>query len=411
MRLMVIFLASLFFSTAHAESYRWLQYTPGGIEARAITDQPACPAAQIDGAAATMTLRAEPDAAFPVRVCALAIPATASAASVDSVPLALPSAQLKRIAVIGDTGCRMKGDYVQACNDPTQWPFPLITQVVAQFKPDLVIHVGDYHYRETPCPGGDKGCAGSPSGDNWAVWRADFFVPAATLLEAVPWVFVRGNHEECRRGGHGWSRTLEPFAFDAQSGCNGIAKPFAARLPGLTLVVMDVAGAREDKADDAQAAFYHEQYQAIAQMGGPPVWLLAHRPVWSPGGKVGDMLLGDNKTLEAAANGRMPDNVTMMLSGHHHLFQVLSYAADLPVQVISGHGGDYLNPRTDSDPTGWVVGGITVKSGVNITGTFGFSMLEKRDDGWQLAAYDRLGGVLESCSMKGRDADCKPGAK
>jgi hypothetical protein len=398
-------------SAAPAETFHWLQYAPGGLEARAITDQAACPAAEIDGAAASMTVRAAPGGAYPVTVCALAVPATAHTASIGGVPLALPTAQLRRIAVIGDTGCRMKDQYVQACNDPTQWPFPLIAEVVAQFKPDLVIHVGDYHYRETPCPAGDTGCAGSPSGDNWAVWRADFFVPANTLLKSAPWVFVRGNHEECTRGGHGWSRTLEPFAFDAANDCNGIAKPFAVRLPGLTLAVMDVAGVREPKVDESQVPIYREQYQTIGEMGAEPVWVLAHRPIWSPGGTVGNVLIGDNKTLAAAAGGRMPENVSLMLSGHHHLFQVLTYASDLPVQVISGHGGDYLNPRSAADPAGWVINGMTVKGGVNITGTFGFSTFERRDDGWQLTGYDRLGMPFESCAIKGRDAACAPAAK
>src|SRR5262245_35938936 len=35
---------------AAAETYRWLQYGPGGLEARAVTDEAACPSAQIDGA-------------------------------------------------------------------------------------------------------------------------------------------------------------------------------------------------------------------------------------------------------------------------------------------------------------------------------------------------------------------------
>jgi hypothetical protein len=113
---------------------------------------------------------------------------------------------------------------------PKQWPFHFIADVVAQTKPDLVIHVGDYHYRETPCPRGHDGCAGSPFGDTWSVWRADFFAPADTLLKMDPWVFVRGNHELCDRGGKGWSRMLERFPFDAAAGCNGPAL-WASLLP------------------------------------------------------------------------------------------------------------------------------------------------------------------------------------
>ena len=61
-----------------------------------------------------------------------------------------------------------------------------------------------------PVPSDQPGCAGSPYGDNWAVWQKDFFNPAAPLLAAAPWVLVRGNHELCDRGGHGWFRLLDP---------------------------------------------------------------------------------------------------------------------------------------------------------------------------------------------------------
>ena len=118
--------------------------------------------------------------------------------------------EIKQIVVIGDTGCRLKGTFTQDCNDPVKWPFAVVARLAAARRPDLVIHVGDYHYRETACPDTQPGCAGSPHGDNWAVWQKDFFNPAAPLLAAAPWVLVRGNHELCSRGGHGWFRLLDP---------------------------------------------------------------------------------------------------------------------------------------------------------------------------------------------------------
>jgi hypothetical protein len=397
------------FSSARAETYFWVQHAPAGIEARAVTDGPACPQARIDGAARSMKLRAAPGRRFPVRVCSLPLPAGAASADIGGVPLALPANELRRIAVIGDTGCRLKEEHVQACNDPRQWPFALIAQVVAQTKPDLVIHVGDYHYRETPCPSGNLGCAGSPFGDTWAVWRADFFAPADTLLKTAPWVFVRGNHETCARGGHGWSRALEPFAFDAARGCNKPARPFAVRLPGLMLAVFDVSSAREETVDEAEAKAFRVQYQTLAEWATKPTWLLQHRPIWSAPALFGGQPVGYNRTLAVAADGLIPAQVTMMLSGHHHMFQVLEYQSDLPPQVVSGNGGDTLNKGPNDNPAGWVMAGVTVKSGLNMLGTFGYSMLEKQDDGgWRLTAYDRLGTVLRSCLIKDRTASCPP---
>ena len=50
----------------------------------------------------------------------------------------------------------------------------------------LIIHVGDYLYRESACPPRDSGCARSPHGDDWPTWKADFFAPAAPALLAAP---------------------------------------------------------------------------------------------------------------------------------------------------------------------------------------------------------------------------------
>ena len=119
-------------------------------------------------------------------------------------------------------------------------------------------------------------------------------------------------------------------------------------------------------------------------------------------------LVGDNKTLSVAASDVIPDNVTLILSGHHHLFQVLNYQPNLPVQIVSGNSGDYLNAGSSSDPAGWVINGITVKSGLHMPGSFGFSIFEKQNDGWQLTNYDRLGIARASCFIKGRTAACLP---
>jgi hypothetical protein len=43
-----------------AETFQWLQFGPSGLEARAITDEPACPPLQLDGAAQSRRRRLEP---------------------------------------------------------------------------------------------------------------------------------------------------------------------------------------------------------------------------------------------------------------------------------------------------------------------------------------------------------------
>src|SRR5438045_388787 len=142
----------------------------GAALARPITTDDAYPAIAVDDVTTRMQLRAAPatiaqrptrsdpsdskSSTFPVRVCDLSLPRDASRAIVAGRSLPLPTHEPKRIVVIGDTGCRLKAseDAFQACNDGEQWPFAAVAAAAAATLPDLVIHVGDYHYREKPWP-------------------------------------------------------------------------------------------------------------------------------------------------------------------------------------------------------------------------------------------------------------------
>ena len=84
-------------------------------------------------------------------------------AAIDGVAVPLPKARPQRIVVIGDTGCRIdRGQHLPGCDDPAQWPFASVARAAAATAPDLVIHVGDYHYRENACPAGQHRVPGSP---------------------------------------------------------------------------------------------------------------------------------------------------------------------------------------------------------------------------------------------------------
>lgn len=185
---------------AFADQRAWVELTATGPQARVETTETRCPSLDIDGKAAPMQPRAGPDTTFPTLMCQLDIPAGARRATLGLQVLPLPHGPPQRILIFGDTGCRLKGATIQDCNDPKAWPFPTVVRRALERKPDLVIHVGDYYYRETPCPEGHAGCAGSPYGDAWPTWKAEFFDPARSLLEAAPWVFVRGNHESASGG-------------------------------------------------------------------------------------------------------------------------------------------------------------------------------------------------------------------
>jgi Calcineurin-like phosphoesterase len=395
-----------------ADYWQWTQYVPGGLEARVATEQATCPAISIDGAQQPMAVRSEPGASYPVRVCAAPIPAGAKLVTIGGAPLPLPVAHPNRILIVGDTGCRLKGKQIQACNDLSEWPFRLGATMSADFKPDLVLHVGDFHYRESACPLGNYACGGSPFGDTWDVWRADFFSPGDSLLRAAPWIFVRGNHEECDRGGKGWARTLDPYPYSAASGadgCLGPAKPFTVDIGGLTIEVMDVSTA-DERVNPAQVEWYKPQFAMAKDIPGP-VWQTFHRPVWAVDSPKNAAERGDNQTLETAARDSVPANVTAFVSGHHHTFEVMSYEQDIPVQIVSGHGGDDLSPFAPKDVKGLEVGGMKIKEGIGRPRVFGFSMIERAADDnsglrWTLTGYDTHGRPIGVCRLDGRNLSC-----
>ena len=415
-RIHIMLLAALglggFSGPADAETYHWVQYVSGGLELRSLSQDATCPTAQFDGKAAAMAERSAPGTGYPIRVCSVAIPANTKAATLGGVPLPLPKAHPNRILILGDTGCRLKGEQVQACNDMSEWPFRLGADLSASFKPDLVLHVGDFHYRETDCPVGNLGCAGTPFGDTWDVWREDFFAPGDALLKASPWIFVRGNHEECERGGIGWARTLDPYPYaldSGKAGCLGPAKPYLVDIGGLTIGVLDVSTA-DEKGNEAQVAWYKPQFEMAKDIKGP-VWLAFHRPIWAADDPTKPKAAGDNKTLASAARNSVPANVQAFMSGHHHTFEVMDYVEDLPLQVVSGHGGDDLSPWAPKEVKGLSVNGVTVRNGIGRPGIFGFSMIERdpSDDSglrWTLTGYDTHARVIGTCRLDGRRLDC-----
>jgi hypothetical protein len=167
---------------AHFAQASWVQMMPGGgAEVRAVSSD-GCPTVEFDDGANSKQVPMQPravhtadfllvcGAVVPRGVTGISIPVAAMGEPMGLIMkrLPVPVADPQRILVLGDTGCRIKGPALQACNDPKAWPFPGLAKAAAAQNPDLVIHLGDYLYRESACPATFPGCAGSPWGDNWA---------------------------------------------------------------------------------------------------------------------------------------------------------------------------------------------------------------------------------------------------
>lgn len=221
---------------------------------------------EIDDISTPMNARATSTTEFPVTACEATVPFGVSSASIAGQPLALPKPPYSRIVVLGDAGCRLSDweKKYQACNNPSAWPFPQISASIAAYQPDLIIHVGDFLYRENACPVDQSGCAGSPFGDNWAAWNADFFSPASAMLGAAPWVIMRGNHETCARNPEGWFRYLDPRPYVPE--CQRFTDPYVIPLVDLNLAIIDSAEASDTTDSPDEVAAYRSQFAALAEM-------------------------------------------------------------------------------------------------------------------------------------------------
>ena len=441
----------------------WTQYGPGGVlEARAVVEGAACPYIFIDLQRSLMAPHNVADEKF-LTVCAAAIPAgtrqaalafpllhaplppsgagedvwkewieketglpvpgpgttefdrqkwrdeIAARAKYAVVPLALPVSDPQRILVLGDTGCRIKDKTLQDCSDPAKWPFARIAAEAARLKPDLVIHVGDYLYRESACPPDFAGCAGTPFGDNWPTWDVDFFAPARPLLAVAPWVIVRGNHEDCGRAGPGFLRLLGPTAYDPAAPCAAHVAPYTVPLGSLDLVVLDNSDAPDTSVAEASVPGYRQELAALGQ-AKTPSWLVLHRPIWAAiTGPLGMPIGGNLTTITAAGSTGIPAPVELMLAGHIHTFEAINYGREprVPPQIVAGNGGDLLD-ETPSQLRGTVFqgnSGVRVSDGISLGG-FGFLLMTRAGDGWTIDVHDWQGRIERQCVFRAGRVDC-----
>jgi len=384
----------------------------------------ACPSIALNTGTQAMSVRAMPEtgkkAHFPVLVCELLIPSGTTTASLNGKALPLPPSTLGTLAVIGDTGCRLKADKsatpahtddqddgkFQDCDKKSKWPFSTLAASVAAATPQLLIHVGDYIYRESPCPKHDKGCQGSPHGDKWATWKADFFKPAAPLLAAAPWIATRGNHEICSRAGKGFMLFLDPALAQNNTppACAAIIEQFTVTVGSQSFAVLDSSNAPDDCPKDGCDTQYAAQFAGMNP--APGTWLVSHRPIW--GIKNKNVLL--NGTLQAALGqwqGKLPPGFVLAIAGHIHIWEALSFTDQRTPQLVLGNGGTLLAHKITQPLAGTAIGGTTVASGVT-KHDWGFTMFAPvaNAPNWTATFYSTKGNAKFNCTVAPTGVTC-----
>ena len=392
----------------------WTALGPGGQAiVRVVSTAAACPALQVNAERFPLRIRVQPSRPdFPVLVCEAALPPDAVSVTFNGRRLPLLSRAPEKIVVLGDTGCRMKNTLVQACHDPNAWPFARIARSAAAWQPDLVIHVGDYFYRDSPCPTGNPACTGSPWGDTWAAAEADFFAPAEPLLKAAPWIFVRGNHEACQRTGNAWFRLLDPRPLPKE--CTDETEPYVVPIGDRDVFVLDTTTAHDIRSAPETVAHFAHQFAALAEqisnLGHNPAWLLSHKPLWAfgsrgqPPGR--NTLFRTNPTLQAAVQQRFPQGIELVLSGHIHTLEFLAFAQGKPHQFVVGNGGALLDPPLATELVGLDIDDRTVSHAEILTG-FGYVTLEQGKAGWKVTPRDAA-GLPRPCRFRSPGVSCAP---
>ncbi len=442
-----------------------------------------CPAALADGAPLELKARFRGGPGFPVTICEAALPKGARSASIAGRALPVPRAAPARIVAFGDSGCRVKKGEVQNCEnvpgtDPLdRWPLRALAEGAAARKPDLVVHLGDLIYRKAPCPkvDGDRAdprCAGTSAfGTTWATLKAELLEPAAALLAAAPWVMVRGNHESCSpekekasQGGVGFFLLFDPRPLEELVGkpeplqehlrylaSGGAADadhpPTCAETtpayvvpagPDLDLWVLDSNAPSDGKDGPAKTpalvAHFAKQLRALAEAsaarGATHAWLLTHRPLYARFAGSRSALPADrssarpvelNAILQAAFEeaGR-PALVDLVLAGHMHIFQAISFPDGArPPTLVAGGGGTMLDRYLAEVPAlrdparlPYAVAGAGEQKVTGMTAqAFGFVWLERGEGGFTRAELRGVDGVpIISCTLRAgegrRGADC-----
>ena len=382
----------------------WVQYTVDGVEARAVVAD-RCPAIRMDGRSVGMVERAAPTAKHPNTVCAARLPRGVRSLRLNGDPLPVPVAGPKRIVIVGDTGCRLSftNSLYQECNNDSLWPFAQVAKSVEAAAPDLIIYTGDYIYRESPCLGGDLGCANSPYGKNQKTWEADWLIPGQPIHRAAPLLLIRGNHEICSRAGRGWFRYLDARPY-AGSDCKDATDPWVVTFKSMQIAVMDVTAIHDDQGN-SRAPRFAEQLRHLDGVLSKPTWIASHRPFFAAGAddKTGMLKIQTPQLHEAVREAGLPRETRLFVSAHIHLAALLGFAGGRPPQLVVANGGTQLVKRVDLPAE---IDGVAIQLH-KVLYQYGFvTMSSKHKDRWSISFKDLEGRELERCSLYGKRVRC-----
>jgi len=377
----------------------------------------------------------------PITVCSADMPVGATGAAVGgrAVPASMPS-RVERLAIFGDSGCRIVSYEVQDCANPANWPLSIISESIAAEEPDAVLFAGDFFYREDGCPAALQALCGSspppvtgaPFTDSAYGWIADVLLPMTPLLSTVPLIVSRGNHEACYRGGNGYF-----LLFDPRPGTEGTCAPvssggglvaadtvpsptYAIDLPVsadrvLRLAIADSAGGSDTKVTSyaaVQRVSYERAATLTAERPGRESWLVTHRPLYgfvsdtfaTPGQPFNPWTSADQNAAAAGLLG----TYDMVVSSHIHIAQSVQLPG-LPGQLVMGNGGTLLDPAAGYPLPATAPGaGYPAPSWAWVSPRFGYALAtpNAQAGSWRISMRDPAGQQFARCGLRAGSLFC-----
>ncbi|WP_223822911.1 metallophosphoesterase family protein [Anaplasma marginale] len=361
--------------------FSWSQIAVGSkLSVRAVVPSgESCPDLHVGSHVVKMGTRAHPEpGVFEDQVCESLLSPSPTPRVIKIGDRSLPDIGMRtnhgrhglaRIIFVGDTGCRVSRLLEQDCKSPSKWPLRDVLGGIANQNPDLVVHVGDYLYREAECTDESK-CDKHIYGDRYSTWVEDWLSPLQSVSDKLVFLFVRGNHENCNRAYKGWFRYLDAYPLSEQryKNCEKITDPWVFHLKNWDMG--DVGFYIYDSSSSDEIFYRGSDVQNMRQKfleginssaRSSQMWLLTHRPLWAYLRR-GMEYYGNVPQTRAIAEV-MPEEFVAVVSGHVHFAQILSVRRDERrgkgggaglqpgsgrvgirsiTQIISGNGGAHL---------------------------------------------------------------------
>ncbi|MFT4924403.1 MAG: hypothetical protein ACI8WB_000481 [Phenylobacterium sp.] len=212
--------------------------------------------------------------------------------------------------------------------------------------------------------------------DSWQNWQDDLFMASQDLMLAAPWVVVRGNHELCSRAGPGYFYFLDPHSNlvpgQQQLSCPAVDMTksvmtntvqianYIVSFDSLDIAVIDSANACDSFTDTPFQQRYNQVFSDLnSQMSNSKndTWLITHRPIWgvqefdasesvycSDAKQYSCINQMMQKAIAKQPAGSLPDEVKLVLTGHMHKFESVSFSqGNNPPSLIVGSSGVELS--------------------------------------------------------------------